>query len=39
MNTVVQRLDRIASLLGEDWQQPDRALEIQIALRLHRLHD
>ena len=39
VNTVVQRLDRIASLLGEDWQQPDRALEIQIALRLHRLHD
>jgi hypothetical protein len=38
VNTVVQRLDRIASLLGEDWQQPDRALEIQIALRLHRLH-
>jgi len=37
VNTVVQRLDRIASLLGEDWQQPGRALEIQIALRLHRL--
>ena len=39
VNTVVQRLDRISSLLGEDWQQPDRALEIQIALRLHRLHE
>ncbi|HEY7593284.1 MAG TPA: helix-turn-helix domain-containing protein, partial [Actinophytocola sp.] len=38
VNTVVQRLDRISSLLGDDWQQPDRALEIQIALRLHRLH-
>ncbi len=37
VNTVVQRLDRIASLLGEDWQTPSRALEIQIALRLHRL--
>jgi sugar diacid utilization regulator len=37
VNTVVQRLDRIGSLLGEDWQSPDRALEIQIALRLHRL--
>jgi DNA-binding PucR family transcriptional regulator len=37
VNTVVQRLDRIASLLGDDWQQPGRALEIQIALRLHRL--
>jgi GAF domain-containing protein len=38
VNTVVQRLDRIASLLGEDWQNPERALEIQIALRLHQLH-
>jgi hypothetical protein len=38
VNTVVQRLDRIASLLGEDWQTPARALEIQIALRLHQLH-
>jgi hypothetical protein len=37
VNTVVQRLDRIASLLGEDWQAPDRALEIQLALRLHQL--
>lgn len=39
VNTVVQRLDRIAALLGEDWQTPDRALEIQVALRLHRLDD
>jgi sugar diacid utilization regulator len=38
VNTVVQRLDRIASLLGDDWQTPNRALEIQIALRLHQLH-
>ena len=37
VNTVVQRLDRIASLLGDDWQTPARALEIQIALRLHSL--
>ncbi|MGW5745365.1 helix-turn-helix domain-containing protein [Amycolatopsis sp. NPDC003861] len=37
VNTVVQRLERVASLLGEDWQVPDRALEIQLALRLHRL--
>jgi hypothetical protein len=37
VNTVTQRLDRIGRLLGEDWQQPDRALEIQLALRLHRL--
>jgi type II secretory pathway pseudopilin PulG len=36
-NTVAQRLDRIAGLLGADWQQPDRALEIQLALKLRRL--
>jgi sugar diacid utilization regulator len=34
VNTVVQRLDRVASLLGEDWQSPERVLEIQLALRL-----
>lgn len=37
VNTVSQRLDRIARLLGEDWQSPERALELQLALRLHRL--
>ncbi|MET9441810.1 GAF domain-containing protein [Streptomyces sp. NPDC006610] len=37
VNTVAQRLERIARLLGEDWQSPARALEIQLALRLHRL--
>jgi len=37
VNTVSQRLDRIANLLGPEWQQPERALEIQLALRLHRL--
>jgi PucR C-terminal helix-turn-helix domain/GGDEF-like domain len=36
-NTVAQRLERIAALLGADWQLPDRALEIQLALRLRRL--
>ncbi len=37
VNTVTQRLDRVAQLLGSDWQEPERALEIQLALRLHRL--
>lgn len=37
VNTVVQRLDRVATLLGEDWQSPDRVLEVQLALRLLRL--
>lgn len=39
VNTVVQRLERVASLLGKDWQAPQRALEIQLALRLHHLAD
>jgi PucR C-terminal helix-turn-helix domain/GGDEF-like domain len=37
VNTVGQRLDRVAALLGDDWQTPERTLEIQLALRLHRL--
>ena len=34
---VSQRLDRIGALLGEGWRDPERALEHQLALRLHRL--
>ncbi|MBC8994374.1 helix-turn-helix domain-containing protein, partial [Micromonospora chalcea] len=37
VNTVTQRLERVGQLLGADWQRPDRALEVQLALRLHRL--
>ncbi|MFV2100669.1 helix-turn-helix domain-containing protein [Micromonospora sp. LOL_024] len=37
VNTVTQRLERVGQLLGGDWQQPERALEVQLALRLHRL--
>ncbi|MET7729986.1 GAF domain-containing protein [Streptomyces sp. NPDC005402] len=37
VNTVAQRLERVGRLVGEDWQSPARALEIQLALRLHRL--
>jgi GAF domain-containing protein len=37
VNTVAQRLERLGSLLGADWQRPERALELQLALRLHRL--
>ncbi|TWD74812.1 GAF domain-containing protein [Kribbella amoyensis] len=33
-NTVQQRLDRITALLGEGWQQPEHALDVQVALRL-----
>lgn len=36
-NTVGQRLDRVTTLLGEGWRDPERALEIQLAVRLWRL--
>jgi hypothetical protein len=39
VNTVTQRLDRVGRLLGKDWSSPERALEVQLALRLHRLAD
>jgi hypothetical protein len=37
VNTVTQRLERVGRLLGRDWSAPERALEVQLALRLHRL--
>ncbi|MEV7569651.1 helix-turn-helix domain-containing protein [Streptomyces tanashiensis] len=37
VNTVAQRLERVGRLLGLDWQSPARALEIQLALRLHAM--
>lgn len=37
VNTVTQRLGRLANLLGDDWHRPERALDLQLALRLHRL--
>lgn len=37
VNTVNQRLDRIGQLLGADWQQPARVLQIQLAWQLHEL--
>ena len=36
-NTVVKRLARVAALLGDDWQSPDRALELHMALQLRAL--
>jgi sugar diacid utilization regulator len=35
-NTVARRLERIGQLLGADWQEPVKSLEIHLALRLHR---
>jgi GAF domain-containing protein len=37
VNTVSQRLERITALLGDSWQRPDQALEVQLALRLRQL--
>lgn len=37
VNTVTQRLERVSRLLGESWQQPERQLEVQLALRLNKL--
>ncbi|MDG9701069.1 GAF domain-containing protein [Streptomyces sp. DH37] len=37
VNTVAQRLERVGRLLGSDWQDPERALEVQLALRLYRM--
>ena len=36
-NTVAQRLERVARLLGDDWRGPNRALDVQVALRVHRM--
>jgi GAF domain-containing protein len=37
VNTVTQRLERVGRLIGKEWSAPERALEVQLALRLHRL--
>ncbi|TQM36774.1 helix-turn-helix domain-containing protein [Pseudonocardia cypriaca] len=36
-NTVLQRLERITELLGDDWQEPDRLFRISVAVRVARL--
>lgn len=37
VNTVTQRLDRVRILLGKDWHDPERSLELQLALRLRQV--
>ncbi len=37
VNTLYQRLERIDALLGSDWREPDRRLELHLALRLRAL--
>ncbi len=36
-NTLYQRLDRVTELLGPDWRDPDRVLQLQLALTLRSL--
>ncbi len=36
-NTVTQRLDRVGQLLGQGWRDPDRRLDLQLALQVARL--
>ena len=36
-NTVTQRLDRVAGLIGAGWREPGRSLDLQLALRMVRL--
>lgn len=35
--TVSQRLNRVSELVGDNWRSPDRALDLQMALRVHAL--
>ncbi|MCX5357856.1 helix-turn-helix domain-containing protein [Streptomyces sp. NBC_00124] len=36
-NTLLKRIERIGGLLGPDWQQPDNALRLELAVHLHEL--
>lgn len=37
VNTVRQRLERIAAVLGPGWDDPDRLLQLQLAIQVHRM--
>lgn len=39
VNTLYQRLARVTQLLGEDWRESDRQLELHLALRLRALDE
>lgn len=36
-NTLLKRLERVSSVLGEDWNGVNKALPLQLALRMHQL--
>ena len=37
INTLLKRLERVGTILGANWREPDNALQLQVALRLHAL--
>ena len=37
VNTLLKRLERVDNILGKQWRLPDRALQLQVALRLYDL--
>jgi len=37
VNTLLKRLERVETVIGEGWRAPDRSLQLQVALRLHAL--
>jgi DNA-binding PucR family transcriptional regulator len=37
MNTLVKRMERIESILGQGWQGPEHSLTLQLAVRLHTI--
>ncbi|MDN5896028.1 MAG: helix-turn-helix domain-containing protein [Nocardioides sp.] len=37
VNTVLQRLERITTLLGGDWREPDPLFRVSVAVRMHAL--
>lgn len=39
VNTLYQRFERIAQLIGSDWQEPENALQVHLALRILRLRE
>ncbi|PWU47952.1 hypothetical protein DLJ46_13195 [Micromonospora globispora] len=37
VNTLYQRIERITALLGEGWRTGEKALQLQLAVKLHRI--
>lgn len=37
VNTVLQRLARLTSLLGDDWREPEPLFRVGVAVRMHRI--